>query len=421
MSNSEIIVIGAGPAGLMASIRASELGAKVILIEKNKHPAQKILLSGKGRCNLTNSIPMEDFIPKFFHGGDFLRDAFKKFSNQDLMQFFEKLGVKLKVERQERVFPRSNSAKSIWDTLLSQVCDRKIRFILNRTVEGIQIKDGRPELVILSGKEFLPAQKVILATGGVSYPATGSTGDGIRIAGKLAHRIEPLRPSLVPLELKKGYPVILQGLSLENIRIKFTQGAKNILSEIGDLLFTHKGISGPLVVTLSDRIVLWLEKKEPVFVHIDLKPALSYEILDKRMLRELGQNNRTSLRNIMKSLLPLRLVDVFLEMNSIDASKKASYVTQKERARIVQVLKDFSFEVSSAGTFDEAMVTRGGVSLKDINPKNMESRLIKGLYFAGEIMDVHADTGGFNLQAAFSTGYLAGESAAISCQPLAVS
>jgi hypothetical protein len=398
---------------MMAAIRAGQLGQAVVLIEKNSQPGKKLLLSGKGRCNLTNACGLEDFIARFSGNGQFLRDAFKKFFNQELILFFEDNGLKLKVERQLRVFPVTDTAGSILEVLKKQLVHRGVEVVYSSTLEEVLVEAGAVKGLLLKGGRVLAADRVILATGGISYSFTGSSGEGLEIARALGHRVTPLRPGLVPLQTQEGYPRQLDGLTLKNIRLTFSDGKKQIVSEVGELLFTGFGISGPLVLSLSGRIADWLREGKRVSVEIDLKPALSEPQLHERLLREFKASPRKGIRNILKTLLPLRLIDVFMELTKLDADKRASYVTLPERQSIVVLLKHFRLQVSQTRPIEEAMVTRGGVSLKDIDPRTMESRLIKGLYFAGEMIDVEADTGGFNLQAAFSTGYLAGESAAL--------
>ncbi len=413
MDTKNIVVIGAGPAGMMAAIRAGELHQKTILIEKNPTLGRKLLLSGKGRCNLTNVCGLDSFIERFSGRGQFLRDAFKKFFNADLMRFFEERGVKLKVERQLRVFPESNKSDTILKVLSQELQKNKVRVVCKNPAKDILIEGDRVKGVLLKNGKIIPADRVILATGGVSFSFTGSSGEGIGIAKKLGHRIVSLRAGLVPLETKETYVKLLEGLTLKNIRLKFSSGKKELLSEIGELLFTSSGISGPLVLSLSGKVVDWLEEHKSACVDIDLKPALSPEQLDNRLLREFKLSSGKSIKGILKSLLTRRMVGVFTDILKINPDKKVSQITQMERKSIISLLKNFRLDILRPKPIEDGMVTRGGVSLRDINPRTMESRIIKGLYFAGEIMDIDADTGGFNLQAAFSTGYLAGDTAAI--------
>ena len=397
---------------MICAIRAGELNQKVILLEKKPSLGNKLLLSGKGRCNLTNACDLESFLKRFSKGGEFLRDAFKKFFNQELIDFFEKGGLKLKVERQMRVFPVTDSSSSILNVLISGLTKNNVEFLPKAEVKDIIAEGAKVKEVILIGGKRILCDCVVLATGGVSYTLTGSSGEGLKIAKSLGHHVTDLRPGLVPLETKENYPKRVEGLTLKNIRLTFTNGKKEIVSEIGELLFTGFGISGPLVLTLSGEISDWFGSGKKVFADIDLKPALSEEQLNTRLLREFKLGPKKNLKNILKGFLPLRLVDLSLEILKIEAHKQVSQVTQEERRKLVLFFKSFRLEIKRTLPIEVAMVTRGGVSLKEINPRTMESRIIKGLYFAGEIIDVDADTGGFNLQAAFSTGYLAGESAA---------
>jgi hypothetical protein len=408
----KIVIIGAGPAGMMAAIRGSQIGASVVLIEKNPLPGRKLLLSGKGRCNLTNNSCLDSFLKRFSYNGEFLRDAFHKFFNQDLIEFFEKRGLKLKTERQDRVFPVSDRSESVLDVLRCELVKNKVKVLFKTSLKEIITEERKVKAVKLSDGQVIYTQKIILATGGLSYGFTGSTGDGINLAKKLGHNIVALRPGLVPLEVKQDYVRALNGLTLKNIRLKFVCADKKIVSEIGELLFSFTGVTGPLVLTLSAQIVDWLRQKRGVHLLIDLKPALSCEQLDQRLVRDFNSYPKRILSNILKELMPQRLIEVFIKLLGAAGDKRANQITQQERKKIVLLLKNFRFDIKSALPLEEAMVTRGGVSLKEINPKTMESRIIKGLYFAGEMIDVDADTGGFNLQAAFSTGYLAGESAA---------
>lgn len=397
---------------MMAAIRAGQLQQDVTLIEKNQYPGRKLLLSGKGRCNLTNACGLEEFLERFSRRGDFLRDAFKKFFNQELMHFFEEGGVPLKTERQLRVFPASDSSASIVKALKAQLAASRVTELYRAEAKEISVLDGRAAGVQLADGRQIPADKVILATGGISYRFTGSTGDGFAISRRLGHHVTPLLPGLVPLETREKFPRLLEGLALKNIRLVLDDKKRRVASEIGELLFTETGISGPLVLSLSGKISEWLLDGRRVCVEIDLKPALSADQLDERILREFKAAPRKTLGTVMHTLLPKRMIDVFLEQAALDPAKKVSYITGGERAALVKLLKGFRLEITQPRPIEEAMVTRGGVTLKEIDPRTMESRLVKGLYFAGEIIDIDADTGGFNLQAAFSTGYLAGESAA---------
>jgi len=397
---------------MMAAIRASESGHEVILAEKNNTLGKKLLLSGKGRCNLTNACGLDEFLRRFSKNGAFLRDAFKVFFNCDLMNFFRQRGLELKVERQERVFPVTDSSASILKVLKDEISKRKIEVIYNQSARSVVVKDGKVRAVKFATGSMDEADCVIMATGGVSYAFTGSTGEGLNMAGKLGHRIVNLRPGLVGLETKQVFEGSLAGLTLKNIRLKFSDGRKKLVSDIGELLFTESGISGPLVLSVSGKIGDWLAEGADISAIIDLKPALSIEALDLRLLGEFEQSPKKSIKKVLKNLLPQKLINIFLYLAQIPESKKAAQLRQEERKSIVFLLKNFRLDILKPRPIKEAMVTRGGVSLNDVDPRTMQSRKVKGLYFAGEMLDIDADTGGFNLQAAFSTGYLAGQSAA---------
>lgn len=410
MHHYDIVVVGAGAAGTMAAIRAGQLGKKVVLVEKNPSLGKKILLTGKGRCNITNSAPIEDFIEKFGKQGLFLRSAFFRFFNRDLINFFSLNGLELKTERQGRVFPVTDKAFSVQETLKKCLLKNNVKVIYNTTLIAIERKDRVFKLDLKSDNK-IRAKKVILATGGSSFRITGSTGDGFRIAQKLGHTLTQLKPALVPLKVKEQWVKELQGLSLKNIRVILKCGKKKITSSIGEVIFTHFGVSGPLILDLSGRIVGLLDEFKEIGLSIDLKPGLTPEKLKARLIREFKANGNTSLKNIMKSFLPGRLTDVFLGISGADAAKKGNQVTKKERHVLLNLLKSFPLTITGSLPIEEAMVTAGGVSTKEINPRTMESKLVPGLYFAGEIIEGAAQSGGYNLQQAFSTGFLAGESA----------
>ncbi|MCM8801310.1 MAG: NAD(P)/FAD-dependent oxidoreductase [Candidatus Omnitrophica bacterium] len=399
---------------MMSAIRASQLKQDVILIEKNSILGKKLLLSGKGRCNLTNACDLDSFLKRYSKNGQFLRDAFKRFFNQDLIRFFEERGLKLKVERQLRVFPESNRADSIVKVLEEELQKNKVNILYNTKMKDVIVENKEVKALCLENGKIISLDRLILATGGLSYSFTGSTGEGFKIVRRLGHRIVDLRPGLVPLEIKQDYPRLLEGLTLKNIRLKFSDGGKHIESNIGELLFTKFGISGPLVLSLSSKVVDWLRQDKKVFVEIDLKPALTMEQLDMRLLREFKLNSNKTIKNTLRALLPKRLIRVFLEIARINPQKKTHQITSSERKSLVSLFKGLRFDITRTRPIEEAMVTKGGVSLKEITPRTMESVLIKGLYFAGEMIDLDGDTGGFNLQLAFSTGYLAGEAAAFS-------
>jgi len=410
MKEFDIAVLGAGPAGCMAAIRAAELGKNVVIIERNEGIGKKILLSGKGRCNITNSGPLDAFVEKFGKEGDFFRSAFFSFFNQDLIGFFESRDLTMKRERQNRIFPATDSALSVVKVLKDVLSKNKVTILHKSRLSSIKKKSNHFELQI-NDTDKISAKKVILATGGKSYKETGSTGDGFNIAHKLGHTIVRLKPCLVPLKTKEAWVKELQGLGLKNVRITFRTGKKKIASPIGEIMFTHFGISGPLVLDLSGDIVSALKKDEKANLFIDLKPALQTEELENRLLNEFMDKGSTQINNLFKVLLPIRLIPVFIRLLKMDPERKASQITQKDRDAILSLLKAFPLTITGSLPIEEAMVTGGGISLKEINPRTMESKIILGLYFAGEIIDGAASSGGFNMQRAFSTGYLAGEKA----------
>jgi len=411
---TNIVVVGGGPAGMMASIRAGELNSDVAVYEKNSGLGRKLLLTGKGRCNLTNACDIDDFLEKFLGNSKFLRNAFHVFFNNELMDFFQKRGLKVKIERQKRVFPITDSAASILNILKKEMLKKNVRIIYNAKVKEVLARKKKVEGIRLENGDVKRAEKIILSTGGVSYPHTGSSGEGLDMSRKLGHTIVPVKPGLVPFEIKQSYPKILSGVTLKNIRLKFfsNHNKKEMISDIGELLFTEYGVSGPLILSLSGQIVKLMEKKK-VYMQVDLKPALSVEQLHERLLRDFKANPKMSLKKILKKLLPMRVIVIFTDILQIDPNKSVSHITNQERRKIVEMLKSLRLDIKKPRSIYEAMVTQGGIDLKEINPRTMESRIIKNLYFAGEMVDVSADTGGFNLQAAFSTGYLAGARAAL--------
>ncbi|MDP8264073.1 MAG: NAD(P)/FAD-dependent oxidoreductase [Candidatus Aceula lacicola] len=415
MSLNQIVIIGAGPSGMMAAISASGAGANVILIEKNAVFGRKLLLTGKGRCNLTNRCSLEEFLKRFSkNSGQFLRDAFKALFNEDLIDFFEDRGLEMRTERQQRVFPVTDKSSSVIRVLAKELQKKNIKVCFSTTVKNIWTdEEGRVAGVSLSDGKKIKVDKVILATGGLSYQFTGSTGEGFKFAERLGHRIIPLRPGLIALKTKKKDLKVLSGVALKNIRLYFKAGKKEVASSIGEFLFTGFGISGPLILSMSGVVVDWIQEGIGAFVCIDFKPALSFEQLEARFLKDFKASPKKSIKNSLKDFLPKCLIDIFLERSGILPDKRVNQITPKEREKLVLLFKRFSIEISKSLPLEEAMVTRGGVSLRDINPRTMESKKVKGLYFAGEIIDVDGDTGGFNLQAAFSTGYLAGKNAVI--------
>lgn len=406
----DIAVVGAGPAGIMASVRARQLTRDVILLERNNCIGKKILLSGKGRCNVTNTASVDDFIVKFGRQGEFLRTAFSRFFNQELIDFFKMKGLEMRIERQGRVFPITDRAISIIDVLKKYLQESSVTILYKKQVFDIK-KDSNFFRLFLDIKDQIIAEKVILAAGGKSFSETGSSGDGFALANKLGHTIVTLRPGLVPLKTKESWVKELKGLTLKNIRLTFKTKNKKIVSNVGELLFTHFGVSGPLVLDLSSSALGLLNENKEVILEIDLKPGLSPEQLEERLLREFGIAGKKSVKNVLKELFPHKLAGLFVHLLGIDYNKRANQVTREERRSILNMLKSLRLHVVGSLPLEEAMVTCGGVSIKEINPRTMESKIVQGLYFAGEIIDGSAPSGGYNLQQAFSTGYLAGEQA----------
>lgn len=406
MSN-RVIVIGAGAAGLMAAGKAAERGRDVLLLEKNGRIGWKLLISGKGRCNITNNTDIEGLIQNIPGNGNFLYSAFYNFSNEDLMNLLESEGLKLKVERGNRVFPVSDKSRDVVDTMQRFTESRGAKIQLDSPVEAILTDNGTVTGVKLKNGSTLEASSVILATGGASYPKTGSNGDGYRIAAQLGHTITPLKPSLIPLLTAGKTAGELQGLSLRNISISIIdKKGRKIYSDFGEMLFTHFGVSGPVILSASRHILPYGYKD--VKLVIDLKPALDEETLDTRIRRDFEQFSRKQFKNSLDELLPQKMIPVVLELSGIPEDKPVNQITKEERHKLVELLKNFTLEITGSRPITEAIVTAGGVRTSEINPSTMESKLIKGLYFAGEIIDVDAYTGGFNLTIAFSTGCLAG-------------
>lgn len=406
----KIVVVGGGAAGMMAACTAARRGASVILIERNAQLGVKINITGKGRCNVTNDSEPESLIKNTLTNGRFLYSAFAAMSAQDTMTFFEKIGVPLKVERGKRVFPVSDRARDVSGALKTQLHRLGVQ-VLQHRVKAVAEKDGSVCGVLLQDGSVLAADRVILATGGRSYPRTGSDGDGYRMARALGHTVTELRPSLVPLLTQETTPAQMEGLALKNVTLTVKKDGKKVFSDFGEMVFTAKGISGPLVLSASAH----LDGKKhtyPYQAFIDLKPALDAETLDKRLLRDFAENSNRDFSNALSQLLPAKMIPVAVQMCGIPGNQKVHTITRVQRENLCVLLKAFPFTVVAAGGWDEAVVTAGGISVKEIDPKTMGSKLVRGLYFAGEIMDVDAYTGGFNLQIAWSTGYCAGQAAA---------
>jgi len=395
---------------MMAAGRAAECGADVLLLEKTPRLGNKLRLTGKGRCNITNEAELSEFITHFGETGRFLYGAFSRFFVQDLCAFFDQFGVPTVVERGGRVFPVSNDARQVAAALEGYLVVNGVRIRRRSPVEQLLIQERQVLGVQVRGRTTRSAA-VIVATGGASYPRTGSNGDGYRLAAEVGHHIVPIRPALVPLVTKEQWVSALQGLSLRNVQVTLFLNEAQIGQGLGEMLFTHFGVSGPIVLTLSKRAVDALAQGR-VHLSINLKPALSSEELNRRLQRELEAHGRRQLRNILTALLPGRMVNVFVTLLGIPADKRSHQITAAERQRITALLQDLRVTITGSRPIAEAIITAGGVDTTEIDPRTMESRLIKGLFFCGEVIDVDADTGGYNLQAAFSTGYLAGESAA---------
>ena len=408
---TKVAIIGGGAAGLLAGIAAAQNGAQVTIFEKMRLPGKKIMITGKGRCNITNACEFPEFIKNIPGNGRFLNSALHRFTNDDIVLLLESHGLQTKVERGGRIFPVSDKAKDVVDTLVKIFTEAGGKLQLDTKVIEILAKDGQVTGVkTISG--VYPADAVILAAGGASYPGTGSDGGGAKLAAKLGHKIVPLRPSLVPLESDYPYVDDLQGLSLRNVQGTLTADGEKIGSEFGEMLFTHFGVSGPIILSLSNLAAKALDEGKEVELHIDLKPALSEEKLDARIQRDFTQYSKKQLANGMKDLLPQRLIPVVCDMAYLDEEKFINQISREERHRLLAALKNFCVPITSTRPLAEAIVTAGGVSVKEINPKTMESKLIRGLHFAGEVMDVDGYTGGYNLQAAFSSGHAAGMAAA---------
>lgn len=411
-NHPDVIVIGAGPAGLMAGGQAASRGARVLILEKMEETGRKLRITGMGRCNITNIAPMESFITHFGRNGRFLRQAFSQFFNQDLIQFMDAIGIKTAAERGGRVFPSEVDAPAVSSKLTTWAEKSGAEIITGAPVRKILVENGAVTGVERKDGAVTFCHRIILATGGASYTGTGSTGDGFRMAQELGHAIAPIRPALVPLKTHGQVAQKLQGLPLRNIRVSLYINGKKKNEAFGELLFTHFGVSGPLMLTLSGQIVDALADGAQVEIHIDLKPALDEAVLDARLLRELDAHGKQQFITMLKRLLPLKMAPVCADLTGIPPAKPCHQITSVERAALLRWLKNFRLEISGHLPLEAAMVTAGGIALGEVNPCTMESRLVEGLYFAGETLDLAADTGGYNLQEAFSTGWVAGQSAA---------
>lgn len=409
MSNYNVIVAGAGPAGILAAGRAAELGAKVLIFEKMRQEGRKLLITGKGRCNITNNSAIGEFITNVYPDGRFLRSAFSQFFSKEIIELLQKYGVETILEQGGRYFPASNQSADVLNALLKWIKEFNVEIRCGHRVEKLIVENNTIKGVIAYGKQFL-TKNVILATGGKSYPTTGSNGDGYELAKKAGHSVVSPRPALVSLETTGDIAERLQGLNLKNVKASVWVNGKKAGEEFGEMIFTHFGLSGPIILTLSRIVVDELHKKNKVEISIDLKPALDDQKLDQRLIRDLNEHGKKMFGNIFKLWLPASMIPVFKDLLKIDIEKECHQVSSKERKQILFLLKNLRFSVKDHRSWEEAIITAGGIALNEISSKTMESKLVKGLYFAGEIMDLDAKTGGYNLQIAYSTGWLAGNS-----------
>ena len=404
---SKVAVVGGGAAGMMAAVFAARNENEVYLYEKNEKLGKKLFITGKGRCNLTNTADMEELFAAVVSNPKFLYSSFYSFTNEQTIAFFEELGVKTKVERGGRVFPVSDHSSDVIRGLERELNRLGVHIVLNTEVKELLAVNGSVRGLLLASGKRTDADAVIVAAGGLSYPSTGSTGDGYRMAESCGHKITPLSPALVPMEVKEWYAKELMGLSLRNIGITITDGSKKLYQDFGEMLFTHYGVSGPVILSASSITGSRLKEKE-LTLHIDLKPALTKEQLDKRVLREFESNHNRQFKNAVAGLFPAKLLPVMVDLSGIPEEKRVNEITKEERKKFTDLIKDFTMTLTGLRSYSEAIITRGGISVKEIDPRTMESKLIKGLFFVVEVLDLDAVTGGFNLQIAWSTGFLAG-------------
>ena len=403
---SKVIVVGGGAAGMMACHAAAMCGHQVTLLEKNEKLGKKIYITGKGRCNLTNASDMESLFANVMSNRKFLYSAFYTFDNNQVIDLFEMNGMATKTERGNRVFPVSDHSSDVISTMAKVLKNDKVEVKLNTTVQSLIIKENKACGVIVNGKEIY-ADNVILCTGGLSYPSTGSTGDGYEFAKKAGHRIIDCTPSLVPFNISEEWVKDLQGLSLKNSAVTIYDEKKKLYSDFGEMLFTHFGVSGPMILSASGNIKA-AEFAKPLKLVIDLKPAMTEDQLDKRILRDFDENKNKQFRNSVSKLLPSKLIPIIIDLSGIDPDKKVNEISKEERSHFVHLLKNLTMTINGLRGWNEAIITKGGINVKDVNPSTMESKLVSNLFFAGEVLDLDAMTGGYNLQIAWSTGYLAG-------------
>lgn len=408
----KVIVIGAGAAGMMAAIAAAENDTEVIILEKMPKVGRKLLITGKGRCNVTNSGDMQTFIKNMPGNGSFLYSALNAFNNQAMIDFLAKYNVPTKCERGGRIFPVSDKAIDVVNAFLRVLANHKVKILTEQRAQRILVENNRITGIITTAGTVYHSDAVILCSGGASYPATGSSGDGYVMAREVGHHIVPLKPSLVPLEVAEEWITELQGLSLKNVTASVITEGRKTAEEFGEMLFTHFGLSGPIILSLSKVVADLLSKKKEALLEVNLKPALTEEVLDKRLQRDFEKFSRKQLKNSLHELLPAKIIPAFMDIAFLDPDKPVHQITKQERSRLVATLSHLTFTVTSTRSINEAIVTAGGVSTKEINPATMQSKLVQGLFFAGEVIDIDGYTGGFNLQAAFSTGYVAGKNAA---------
>jgi len=419
MINLRTVIIGGGPAGMMSAISTAEnKNDEVIIVEKMNMLGKKLLITGKGRCNITSSLEMEGFIKNTPGNGMFLYSSYQQFTNKDILAFLKKQGLEVKEERGNRIFPITDKSMDVLECFKKRLKELNVKIYLNESAKQILIKKTETEervIGVKTDKKIIDADKVILATGGKSYPLTGSTGDGYKMAKDLGHTVTEIKPSLVPLETY-NVDKELQGLSLRNVKIQLVDVSKKrvIYEDFGEMLFTHFGVSGPTILSSSAHLVRYknidkLFKDKKIILKIDLKPALSAEKLNDRILRDFEQEKNKQFKNSLNKLLPQKMIESVIRMSKIDPQKQVNTITKQERMKLIEVLKGFVLEIKGFRPIEEAIVTSGGIKIKEINPKTMESKKVKGLYFAGEIIDVDSYTGGFNLQIAYSTGYVAGK------------